>query len=262
MTPATETADLIVEARRRAGLSQSELAERTGRAQTSIARWERGDAPSLETVREVVEACGLDLQTTLEERDDSYDALVAANLELSPLERVRSALGNADFAPGVIARALAEQRVAYILIGALAETLHGSPVRSDDRRYLIVPAEGEAGVAALARAVESLGAEPRSLGGRRSEADAFESWSVSRALGDLGIVRRPAGTHGYKDLRGEAEPLKLEPRLAVSVPSMRDLIRIAEASPWSADRVRVPALRATRRRELERASESGGPGPT
>lgn len=68
VTPARETADLIVEARRRADLSQSELAERTGPAQASIARWERGDAPSLETVREVVEACGLDLQTTLEER--------------------------------------------------------------------------------------------------------------------------------------------------------------------------------------------------
>ena len=175
---------------------------------------------------------------------------------------MRSALGDADFAPGVIARALAEQGVAYILIGALAETLHGSPVRSDERRYMIVPAEGEAGAAALARAVESLGAEPRSLGGpARKPVRSIRgpcpghsaTWASSGGL---------RGTHGYKDLRGEAEPLKLEPRLAVSVPSMRDLIRIAEASPWSADRARVPALRATRRRELERASESGGPGPT
>ncbi len=54
--------DLIREARLRAGLTQCELGERLGKAQSVIARWERGDAtPSLETLREVVRACGLEL---------------------------------------------------------------------------------------------------------------------------------------------------------------------------------------------------------
>ncbi|MGP8010483.1 MAG: helix-turn-helix domain-containing protein, partial [Acidimicrobiales bacterium] len=44
--------DLIKEARLRAALTQTELGARLGKAQSVIARWERGDVlPSLEIVR-------------------------------------------------------------------------------------------------------------------------------------------------------------------------------------------------------------------
>jgi len=62
--------DLVREARRRAGLTQRELAERVGTTQSSIARVESGrTAPSFESVLHLVRACGLDLDVMLVERD-------------------------------------------------------------------------------------------------------------------------------------------------------------------------------------------------
>ena len=57
---------LIREARMRAGLSQLELSERSGKDRAQIARWERDVVqPSFETLRELMRACGFDLETTL-----------------------------------------------------------------------------------------------------------------------------------------------------------------------------------------------------
>ncbi|MBA2474983.1 MAG: helix-turn-helix transcriptional regulator, partial [Actinobacteria bacterium] len=57
---------LIREARLRAGLTQTELAERTGRDRAVIARWEQeAVAPSMETLVEIVRACGFDLPLVL-----------------------------------------------------------------------------------------------------------------------------------------------------------------------------------------------------
>jgi len=61
------TASVIAEARRRAGLTQAELGRRLGIPQSKIARWERGHrTPSLERVREIVAACGLQLTIGVE----------------------------------------------------------------------------------------------------------------------------------------------------------------------------------------------------
>jgi transcriptional regulator with XRE-family HTH domain len=72
--------DLIREARRRAGLTQAELADRAGTAQPAIARWESGrTAVSLDDVLRLVRLCGLDLELALVPRDDS-DLAQAARL--------------------------------------------------------------------------------------------------------------------------------------------------------------------------------------
>lgn len=85
------SADLLREARLRAGLSQGELARRTGRAQSGIARWERGDVePRFSTLVELVRACGLELTFGLAEHDDSYLHEIDRMLALSPAERVAS----------------------------------------------------------------------------------------------------------------------------------------------------------------------------
>lgn len=81
--------DLLREARRRAGLSQAELARRAGKPTSVIGRWERNEvAPSLETLRAMIRACGLDLRFALEEADDSQDAAIQAASRLTPAERL------------------------------------------------------------------------------------------------------------------------------------------------------------------------------
>lgn len=92
------SADLIYMARRRAGLTQAELARRLGLTQSQLSRWERGKVePSLETLRRIVRACGLDLTLGLANGDDSYNLHVAANLRLDPEQRIDQALRLAEF---------------------------------------------------------------------------------------------------------------------------------------------------------------------
>jgi transcriptional regulator with XRE-family HTH domain len=80
--------DLIKEARLRAGLTQTELGARLGKAQSVIARWERDDvSPSLETVRDVVRACGLDLTFFMSKFDDSNVTIIDQHLRMTPAER-------------------------------------------------------------------------------------------------------------------------------------------------------------------------------
>ena len=80
--------DLIREARLRAGLTQAELGDRLGKAQSEIARWEGGAVtPSLETLRLLVRACELDLSLSLWRRDDSNRSLIEQNLAMTPAER-------------------------------------------------------------------------------------------------------------------------------------------------------------------------------
>jgi transcriptional regulator with XRE-family HTH domain len=82
--------DLVKEARRRAGLSQHELAERLGTTQSAIARLERGGTePSFHRVNEAVRACGLELLPQLLAIDDSDWSVASSNLRLDTDARVR-----------------------------------------------------------------------------------------------------------------------------------------------------------------------------
>src|SRR6266508_181934 len=91
------SARLIREARLRAGLTQAELAERTGRDRSVIARWEQAVvAPSVETLAELVRACGFDLPLELEPLDTSGDDRLKKNAMLSPERRVRRLIAAAE----------------------------------------------------------------------------------------------------------------------------------------------------------------------
>jgi transcriptional regulator with XRE-family HTH domain len=80
--------DLIKEARLRAGLTQSELGARVGKAQSVIARWERDEvSPSIETLRDVIRACGLELTFFMSRFDDSNFTIIDDNLRMTPAER-------------------------------------------------------------------------------------------------------------------------------------------------------------------------------
>jgi transcriptional regulator with XRE-family HTH domain len=88
-------AQIIREARLRAGLTQSELAARLGRERAQVARWEvGGQEPSFENLRSVVEACGFDLRTEIGEPEASpmFDAELEASLLEAPQQRVQALL--------------------------------------------------------------------------------------------------------------------------------------------------------------------------
>lgn len=83
------SADLIREARLRAGLSQYELAVRSGRDRAVIGRWEQGAvSPSVETLIELLRACGFDLPLVLVPYDADRNERLADNLKLSPERRL------------------------------------------------------------------------------------------------------------------------------------------------------------------------------
>jgi transcriptional regulator with XRE-family HTH domain len=80
---------LIREARLRAGLTQTELGQKTGRERSVIARWEQGAvSPSIDNLLDVVHACGFELPLVLAPLDTSTDARLEENRKLSPERRV------------------------------------------------------------------------------------------------------------------------------------------------------------------------------
>jgi transcriptional regulator with XRE-family HTH domain len=86
-------ADLIREARTRAGLTQDELAKASGISRSLIARWEQGTvAPSVDNFLEVIEACGFTILLSLVELDTSLDDRLEKNRYLSPERRARRLL--------------------------------------------------------------------------------------------------------------------------------------------------------------------------
>jgi len=81
--------DLIREARRRAGLTQAELAVLAGTSQSGIARWEAGrTAVSLDDAIRLVRLCGFDLEVMLLPRDDSDMAQATRLAGLTGQERM------------------------------------------------------------------------------------------------------------------------------------------------------------------------------
>lgn len=82
---------VIREARRRAGLSQRELATRLGTAQSSVGRWEsHTTSPSFEAVTIACRACGFDLDWRLLSRDADAERVLHEQLRRTPAERVAS----------------------------------------------------------------------------------------------------------------------------------------------------------------------------
>jgi transcriptional regulator with XRE-family HTH domain len=88
-------AQIIREARLKAELTQSELAERLGRERAQVARWEiGGQEPSFENLQSVVEACGFSLRIEIAERQETpaLDAELEASLPQAPQQRVQALL--------------------------------------------------------------------------------------------------------------------------------------------------------------------------
>jgi len=232
------SADLLVAGRRRAGFSQGQLAERLGRTQSTIARWESGyQRPPLESVLEALHACGLELTVGMARYDDSYDTLIARQLLLEPVDRVRRlARRTGGFDPiGMLCELARDAR--FVVVGGVAGAFSGWPIMLGTPVLQVVPAETS--VEAIAQTARRLGAEPAGEG-----EDGAQRWLLASGA-ELHVSVGLRGTRGYRDLARDAQSIQIADGVSVQVASLIDLIRIAEASTGPDGRLFVPALWAT-----------------
>jgi transcriptional regulator with XRE-family HTH domain len=260
------SADLIREARLRAGLTQYELAARSGRERSVIARWEQGVvAPSIETLIELVRACGFDLPLELAPHDPATSERLHKNALLSPERRVARQLQTRgregrevasgkpqSFDPRAILAALERRRVTYVLIGGLARVIQGSEELTHGLD--LVPSLRPENLRRLELALEDLDAEradrkPLVL----DEATIRDEpmLELRSPKGQLKIVTEPAGTRGgYDDLRRAASREPIGKGLRPPVASIGDLARMLAALDREHDRPALTQLRQLA--ELER----------
>lgn len=189
-------ADLVVLARRTAGLSQAELAHRLGRPRSTIARWELGEMePSYAAVTQALRACELAAVVELAAPDDSYLGQVGELLRLSPIERVRRLAGPVHVEQ--LGR-LAAANIDGVLFGDVAAVLAGWPLSLPSSSRL------------------ELCAHPHAAAVRVPEVE-------------LTIDACPPGTRGLRDLRRDRERVVLEHGQGVWIASPLDLLRIEQA---------------------------------
>jgi DNA-binding XRE family transcriptional regulator len=223
-------ADLILMARRRTGLTQRELAERIECRQATIARWERGDRqPSYEDVQAVAWACELQLDAHLAPADRSWWPQIAMQLDYGPLERVRRLTPPGAFDAVPVLEALADSGVSTIVLGEVAGALHGWPLVLDGGTVEVC-ARGED---ALSIALDRLGAGKAVGGGT------YDLPSGGRLL----VTEVPPGTAGFGDLARDADTVEID-GAEIRVAGLRDLLRIADASPNPDSRRQALAYRA------------------
>jgi transcriptional regulator with XRE-family HTH domain len=191
--------DLIAIARKRAGISQRELAERLGRPQATIARWEAGARePSYAAVQQALRACGLQQLIDLATYDESDVPLAHRQLALTPLERLSSVARGDHAALERALRAIADGPARAIVVGGIAGALQGSPLVVRDELVNVVAHPDDGALARAALAHER-----------------------------VRLLDRPPGTRGYRDLARGADQLALDDEHTVTVAGIQDLLRIA-----------------------------------
>lgn len=235
------SSDIARIARHRAGITQQQLADRSGHPRESIARWETGARePSLSTLQGLVEACGLELVLQLANGDDSFDDLIADQLKLSPRERIDHLLAPA--ARRDVVRALkwiAGSRTPSIVIGGVAAALQGGPQQLAGSAVEFVSSDP----VATEDEIDAAGLTPIDTEERWADVDRREPWQLPRG-GSIVVARDVPGSRDYADLRRNAQSVDLDKHTRVQVAHPRDLVRLADASRRNSERARAPALRA------------------
>jgi hypothetical protein len=153
-----------------------------------------------------------------------------------------------------ILRELNDARVRYVVIGAFAGRLIGSPTltRDLDVCHATDPPNLEALAAVLARLNARLRGTDRlvpfQLDARNLRA--VQALTLATDAGDLDLLAMPAGTHGYEDLARTAQPTDLN-GLTVLVAHIDDLMRMKRAAGRPKDLIELEVLGALRD-ELDR----------
>jgi hypothetical protein len=156
--------------------------------------------------------------------------------------------------------ALHKHSVDFVIIGAFSAVVQGYPLPTEDLD--VTPSRDPANLERLAATLGELEAELR-LPGDQTHPFPIEaaylaradSWTLATTAGPLDILFAPTGTRGYDDLRRDAVATTLR-GTPVLLASLRDIIRMKEASRRPKDEAQLPALRRTleirqRRSDLE-----------
>lgn len=153
-----------------------------------------------------------------------------------------------SFSPRDVIAVLQRHRVDYVLIGALAAVLHGSPVATEDAD--ICPDRRADNLDHLAAALRDMNARVRAP----DSSDGFsfacdpevlkdaDEWNLVTDYGQLGISFVPSGTRGYEDLRRDAIEIDIGGGVKAITASLIDIIRSEEAAGGES-RARLPLLR-------------------
>jgi hypothetical protein len=165
----------------------------------------------------------------------------------------------APFDPLRLFRELNDSGVRYVVIGAFAGRLLGSPTLTRDLD--ICHATEPANLDRLAAVLRRLNARLRGTDtdvpfqlDARGLASA-DSFTFTTDAGDLDILGTPAGTTGYDQLVLNAQPTDLD-GLTVVVASVDDLIRMKWAAGRPKDLIEVEVLGALRE-EIDHRGRSG-----
>ncbi len=262
-------AELLRQARARAGLSQRALARRAGTAQSVVARIERGQtSPTWETLERLLAAAGAGarLEPTIEDGSMLYE--VPGILRMTPEQRLQGVANVSDFlyrarrvsdgggVPGATApldpkllfTTLARHHVQFVLIGALGATLHGFPRNTRDAD--ITPARDPANLERLAAALRELDARiytekvPEGLpfDCSRQMLQRADVWNLITKAGRLDLAFQPSGTHGFDDLAQHAVRFELY-GTALLAARLEDIIRSKEAAGRPKDRQDVELMK-------------------
>lgn len=166
--------DLIEQARAYAGIDRAQLAERIGATEQDIELWETSELTPLSATLLAVNACGLELCFKLRPLDTTRERLLDFSAGLS--ERERQQLLESMHAFGLMLRLggkplepprrpdpyrlleqLQRSKVRYVLMGELAEAVHGLPLRYPD--VVIAPRPTEANLDKLERCLRAMSGE-------------------------------------------------------------------------------------------------------
>lgn len=218
----------VREARRRAGITQEELARRADLRQPAVARIEAGRVtPRVDTLDRLLRACGISLTVEPRLGADVEREAIRRLLRLEPAERLaRATAAIRGFRPARTLQILSARAVRFVVVGEVAECLHGSPAPT--QVVEIVVAEDAPNRRRLSLAVDRL----RSF-----------RW------GPTGRLRwrftSPPGGPPYPEMARASDELTVAGK-RVRVASLDDLIRIRLAARAGAHRERADILWAVR----------------
>ena len=171
--------------------------------------------------------------------------------ELPPLAGPPDAPAPLD--PELLLRTLANHRVEYVLIGALAARLYGFPRVTADAD--LTPSTEPANLDRLAAALRELDARvytetvPEGLGFDCSAAmlARAELWNLVTRAGRVDLAFRPSGTKGYAELAREAVHFEVY-GVDLAVARLEDILRSKEAAGRPKDRQDALLIRAMLKR--------------